>query len=260
MLGAARLQRVEQPPALQRARVLQLARARQLRPKGGNLPAEPGGLRKPHAVEQLGQVLDQRAAASASRGGTPRGAKAAGRASAVQLAERLARDAGPEGSPRSTQSRRLFGRCNDFTLPDLQDELLGLAEADWTGPPPPPRANYSTPQREQPFSIVNQKQEAVGRLSSVSVAEFVEPCPLPIFGDMRIEVADGSGDDLFHFWFHSGMLAGREHLVRRKWMLDGLKDRKHKKFDAHFSVVLDFLRVAPPGIQQSSQQSLGALL
>ena len=99
-------------------------------PCGMSASAEPGGLRKPNAVEQLGQVLDQRAAASASRGGTPRGAKAAGRASAVQLAERLARDAGPEGSPRSTQSRRLFGRCNDFTLPDLQDELLGLGEAD----------------------------------------------------------------------------------------------------------------------------------
>ena len=44
------------------------------------------------------------------------------------------------------------------------------------------------------------------------------------------------------------MRSGHERLIRRKWMLDGLKDAKHKRFDASFCVVLDFLRVAPPSI------------
>ena len=37
--------------------------------------------------------------------------------------------------------------------------------------------------------------------------------------------------ELFHFWFHAAMLHGKERLVWRKWMLDGLK-MASKKFDA----------------------------
>jgi hypothetical protein len=60
--------------------------------------------------------------------------------------------------------------------------------------------------------------------------------------------------------FDHCVASGRERLIRRKWMLDGLKDTKHKRFDASFCVVLDFLRVAPPSIDATEQQSLGALL
>ena len=143
---------------------------------------------------------------------------------------------------------------------DVKLDDLGLDDVDWQGPPPPARAKYTTVQQQQPFTIINQKHEAVGTFASVTVAEFAEPCPLPILGDVRIDVGNTNGDDLFHFWFHSGMLAGRERLIRRKWMLDGLKDGKHKKFDPSFCVVLDFLRVAPPGIQHGAQQPLGAEL
>ena len=59
---------------------------------------------------------------------------------------------------------------------------------------------------------------------------------------------------------HSGMLIGRERLIRRKWMLDGLKDHKHKRFAANFCVVLEFVQVVPPGVDSDSQKSLGAML
>ena len=145
---------------------------------------------------------------------------------------------------------------NDFKVAGL-----GLEAADWRGPPPPPRANYSMATVQQPFTIENSNGESVGTHSSVSVAEFHEPCPLPMVGDIRIDVGGvKDGEEHFHFWFHAGMLAGRERLVRRKWMLDGLKDAKHKRFDASFCVVLELLRVAPPGIDQMKQQSLGGLL
>ena len=82
-----------------------------------------GSLRKPHAVDQLG-LLE----CDLSRGTTSR-AKAAGRARAAQLAETLARDIGPESWAQS-RARGLFGRCDEFTLPAQQDELLELTDAD----------------------------------------------------------------------------------------------------------------------------------
>lgn len=83
-----------------------------------------GSLRKPHAVDQLGSLDGDE-----SRGSTSRAAKAAGRARAAQLAESLARDIGPESWAQS-RARGLFGRCDEFTLPALQDELLKLTSAD----------------------------------------------------------------------------------------------------------------------------------
>jgi len=146
---------------------------------------------------------------------------------------------------------------------DVRVNELGLEAADWQGPPPPPRANYSTAVVQQPFTIENSKGESIGTFSTVTVADFAEACPMPIIGDVRVDISHAKkedGDGLFHFWFNAGMLAGRERLIRRKWMLDGLKDTKHKRFDASFCVVLDFLRVAPPSIDATEQQSLGALL
>ena len=66
----------------------------------------------------------------------------------------------------------------------------------------------------------------------------------------KVEVGSGvasfkEDDALFHFWFHASMLPrGRDRLVRRKWLLDGLKDPKHKRFDAQFCVILELQRGA----------------
>jgi len=51
-----------------------------------------------------------------------------------------------------------------------------------------------------------------------------------------------------------------ERLVRRKWLLDGLKDPKHKKYDAAFRVEVEFSRTLPPQVRTSQQQQLGAQL
>ena len=135
---------------------------------------------------------------------------------------------------------------------------LGLCEADLAAsPPPPPRANYSAVQQQQPFCILNSKGEAVGTLASVAVADFTEACTVPITGDVRVDVTSGAKDDekLFHFWFNASMIPpGRDRLVRRKWLLDGLKDYKHKKFDAHFCVVLEFSRPAQAMLARNSSE------
>ena len=92
--------------------------------KNGVASERLGSLRKPHAVDQLGS-LD----GDVSRGTASRAAKAAGRARAAQLAERLARDIGPASWSQS-RARGLFGRCDEFTQPELQEELLKLTAAD----------------------------------------------------------------------------------------------------------------------------------
>ena len=92
--------------------------------RSGTASERLGSLRKPHAVDQLGS-LD----GDVSRGTTSRAAKAAGRARAAQLAERLARDIGPASWSQS-RARGLFGRCDEFTQPELQEELLKLTAAD----------------------------------------------------------------------------------------------------------------------------------
>ena len=140
----------------------------------------------------------------------------------------------------SVWSTRRVG-ISEVAVPDL-----GISDADLAaGPPPPPRANYSAEQQRQLFTILNSKGDAIGTHSSVTVADFTEPCSVPISGDVRIDLTSGAKDDdkLFHFWFHAGMLApGSERLVRRKWLLDGLKDAKHKKWDASFCVILELSR------------------
>lgn len=117
--------------------------------------------------------------------------------------------------------------------------------------------------------IINSNGEAVGKRALVPVADFVEPCPLPIVGDVRIEVVSKDGkkdDELFHFWFNAGMLEGRannadfERLVRRKWLLDGLRDRKHKKYDAHFRVELTLSQAAPTPAPRAASGSVAAEL
>ena len=147
-------------------------------------------------------------------------------------------------------------------MSDVAVAEMGAGEAEWReGPPAPPRSNYTADQQRHPFCIANSKNEIIGTHASVSVGEFGEPCPLPISGDVRVCVASKEGEELFHLWMHDSMLAhGRERLVRRKWMLDGLKDGKHKRLDAGFCVVLDFLRVAPPGIHPDARPALGAQL
>ena len=92
--------------------------------ESGTVSERLGSLRKPHAVNQLGS-LD----GDVSRGTASRAAKAAGPARAAQLAERLARDIGPASWSQS-RARGLFGRCDEFTQPDLQEELLKLTAAD----------------------------------------------------------------------------------------------------------------------------------
>ena len=92
--------------------------------RSGTASERLGSLRKPHAVDQLGS-LD----GDVSRGTASRAAKAAGRARAAQLAERLARDIGPASWSQS-RARGLFGRCDEFTQPELQEELLKLTAAD----------------------------------------------------------------------------------------------------------------------------------
>jgi hypothetical protein len=95
--------------------------------------------------------------------------------------------------------------------------------------------------------ILNSQGEVVGAKSTEVVVDFLEPCPLPFFGDMKVEVRQGSGaqdDKLFHFWFNACMLEGSK-LVLRKWQLDGVaKDRKHKKYSPHFRMELSFADVA----------------
>lgn len=92
--------------------------------ESGTASERLGSLRKPHAVDQLGS-----SDGDVSRGTASRAAKAAGRARAAQLAERLARDIGPASWSQS-RARGLFGRCDEFTQPDLQEELLKLTAAD----------------------------------------------------------------------------------------------------------------------------------
>ena len=135
---------------------------------------------------------------------------------------------------------------------------LGLADVDFEGPPPVPRggpaaAAIAQRQQQTPFAIVNSQGEVVGTHTTAVVADFTEHCPLPISGDIKVEVGSGvhfkEEEALFHFWFHASMLPpGRDRLVRRKWLLDGLKDPKHKRFDASFCVILELQRgaVAPP--------------
>ena len=92
--------------------------------ESGTVSERRGSLRKAQAVDQLGS-LD----GDVSRGTASRAAKAAGRARAAQLAERLARDIGPASWSQS-RARGLFGRCEEVTQPDLQEELLKLTAAD----------------------------------------------------------------------------------------------------------------------------------
>jgi len=122
-------------------------------------------------------------------------------------------------------------------LSEERVEGLEVDEAVLDGPPAPFRSSYA---RLQPFSLTNSRGEVIGKKVSVPVVSFVEECPIPIEGDVRIEI--GYKDiELFHFWFDAAMLAdGQETLVRRKWHLDGLKDAQHKKFDPNFRVELKF--------------------
>ena len=122
-------------------------------------------------------------------------------------------------------------------LSEERVEGLEVDEAVLDGPPAPYRSSYA---RLQPFSLTNSRGEVIGKKVSVPVVSFVEECPIPIEGDVRIEI--GYKDiELFHFWFDAAMLAdGQETLVRRKWHLDGLKDAQHKKFDPNFRVELKF--------------------
>ena len=153
-------------------------------------------------------------------------------------------------------------------------ELERRETADLDSPPPPPRSAYES--LPPPFAICNSNGEVVGKRASVPCATFVEACPLAMAGDVRVEIcklvgggggggaggggggagaagasAEGGGGgekELFHWWFHGSMLQGKESLVRRKWMLDGLKDAKHKKYPANFRVHLEFAHGAqPPG-------------
>ena len=75
--------------------------------------------RKPHAIDQLGALECP----------VLRGPTVAGRGRAAQLAESLARDIGPDSLAQS-RARGIFSRCDEFTLPALQDELLELTGAD----------------------------------------------------------------------------------------------------------------------------------
>ena len=90
---------------------------------------------------------------------------------------------------------------------------------------------------------------AVGTKSTVPVIDFSELCTLPIAGDVKVEVCHKTGrheERLFSFWFNAAMLT-KPRLVLRKWQLDGPnKDRKHKKYNAHFRVELDLKEGSPP--------------
>ena len=127
---------------------------------------------------------------------------------------------------------------------------LDVSESELDGPPPPHRSSYS---QLLPFAITNSKGEVVGKKVTVPVADFAELCTLPIHGDIRIEVQQNS-EALFHFWFHTAMLTeGRERLIRCKWHLDGIKDAKHKKYDAHFRVELQFAPSRSPSVLQAGE-------
>jgi len=119
---------------------------------------------------------------------------------------------------------------------------IEVDEARLDGPPAPHQAKYA---QLVPFAITNSHGEVIGKKATVPVADFEEACPLSIHGDIRVEVMNKE-DSLFHFWFNANMLQDREKLVRRKWHLDGLKDHKHKKFDAHFRVEVQFARSRSP--------------
>lgn len=140
-------------------------------------------------------------------------------------------------------------------MSDAPTHGLELTEEECTGPRAPLRSTYES---QRPFVITNSNGEEVGRRAAVPVADFIETCPLPICGDVRIEVASRE-EPLFHFWFHASMIGSGDRLVRRKWLLDGLKDPKHKKFDAHFRVDLSFLR-APPKLPSSASTPVAAEL
>ena len=145
---------------------------------------------------------------------------------------------------------------------EVKVEDLGITSTDWHNPPPPPRSNYSNACVDVPFTIENSKSESIGTHTSITVCEFTEACPLSIVGDVRIDIGSAKekeGEELFHFWFHAAMLHGKERLVWRKWMLDGLKDGKHKKFDASFCVVAELRPVANPQLG-SKAKSMSAML
>ena len=56
-------------------------------------------------------------------------------------------------------------------------------------------------------------------------------------------------------------LVWREQLVRRKWLLDGIKDKSHKKYDASFMVVLELQKGAPPsGLASFSEMHISGAI
>ena len=115
-------------------------------------------------------------------------------------------------------------------------ELAVREGRDVDSPSPPPTSSGRT-ELTPPFSLVNSNGEVVGQRAAVTCATFEESCPLPMSGDVRIEVRGKDEEkELFHFYFNAAMLEGRERLIRRKWMLDGAKDPKHKKYEPHFQV------------------------
>jgi len=129
-------------------------------------------------------------------------------------------------------------------------EELELQDVDKMGPPPPPHSVFSQPPAEPMADFIyNSDGIAVGTKSAVPVIDFSEVCTLPIAGDVKVEVCYKTGrheERLFSFWFNAALLT-RHKFVLRKWQLDGPnKDRKHKKFSAHFRVEMSFREGPPP--------------
>lgn len=133
-------------------------------------------------------------------------------------------------SPDASWTTRTVGVTDVRT-----DELVFDANA-LGGPAAPHGSGYAAP-----FQILNSKGTPVGTIASVPVADWTEPCPLPIHGDIDVSVVRADDEKvIFHSWFHAGMLVG-DRLVRRKWQLDGAaKDHKHKKYSPHLALVLEF--------------------
>jgi len=149
--------------------------------------------------------------------------------------------------PRQGEGRWTTAKA---TVTDVRVDELQLKPNELMGPPPPPQSVYlKVPPLMEGKQILNSQGEVIGTRSTETVIDFVEPCPLPFYSDMRVEVRHGKEDEkLFHFWFNACMIDGPK-LILRKWQLDGAaKDRKHKKYSPHFRVELNFTEGGGGGI------------
>ena len=126
-------------------------------------------------------------------------------------------------------------------------------------PPRSPHTRATHAHTRRQLSRESGEQGSQGFLSKALdvVADVVTDTVYEIKNAELVTVLASKDDELFHFWFSAAMLFEREApLVRRKWHLDGLKDAKHKKFDAHFRVELSFSKATPSAPRTSRAASL----